>query len=84
MSAKEALDQWFIGDPDNGLFIPLKKISKEMIKQDRKKFCERRILSLAFQKYNSYEMFEASYAGCTSSYKCILREVRRRKKQNNL
>ena len=47
-----------------------------MINQDRKKFYERRILSLAFQRYSSYEMFEASYAGCTPSYKCIMREVR--------
>ena len=84
MSAKEAWDQWFIGDAENGLFTPIKKFSKEMIKQDRKKFCERRILSLAFQKYNSYEMFEASYVGFTSSYKCILSEVRKRKKQNSL
>ncbi|KAG9410554.1 hypothetical protein AC1031_018591 [Aphanomyces cochlioides] len=56
-SAKEAWIQRFTGDPQVGLFQPLRSFNKHMIRADRRKFSERLTLSLAFRKYVSYEMF---------------------------
>ena len=83
-SAKEAWDQWFIGDHDKGLLQPLKSFTQDMVRMDRKKYSERRTLSLAFAKYPNYETFEAAYVGHTNSYRSILSEVRKRKAEDCL
>ena len=75
-NALQAWNQWFTQ--------PLKKFSKEMIRTDRRKYSERLTLSMAFQKYSCYEMIEMAYAPHTDAYNKILKEVRRRKKENCL
>jgi hypothetical protein len=82
--AKEAWDQWFIGDHEKGLFQPIKQFTKEMIRIDRRKFSERQTLASAFTKYGNYEIFEVAYSGYTNTYSKILGEVRKRKRENNL
>ncbi|KAF0717014.1 Aste57867_2542 [Aphanomyces stellatus] len=83
-SALEAWQQLFVADPAKGLVCALKDYTKEMIRMDRKKYSERVTLALAFGKYQSYQQFEASYQGFTSSYVKLLREVRRMKYLNAL
>ncbi|RHY87208.1 hypothetical protein DYB35_010530 [Aphanomyces astaci] len=81
-SALEAWQQWFVADPAIGLVCALKDYTKEMIRMDRKKYSERLTLGTAFSKYQTYQQFEASYQGFTSSYAKALHEVRRRKRLN--
>ncbi|KAF0708270.1 hypothetical protein AaE_013279 [Aphanomyces astaci] len=83
-SAQDAWNQWFTGDPHVGLFQPLRSFNRQMIRADRRKYSERLTLSLAFSKYVSFEMFEAAYAGHTSSYSNTLIEVRKRKREGRL
>ena len=45
---------------------------------------ERQTLASAFTKYGNYEMFEVAYSGFKKTYSKILREVRKRKRENNL
>ncbi|RHY87450.1 hypothetical protein DYB35_009716 [Aphanomyces astaci] len=52
--------------------------------QHRKKYSERLTLAFAFEKYQSYEQFEAAYSGFTKSYARLLREVRNRKRLGTL
>jgi hypothetical protein len=47
-SAREAWNQWFLPVPEQGLFQPLNKFSKEMIRLNRKKYSERLILSRVY------------------------------------
>jgi integrase len=79
-SAREAWQQWFVADPDNGLVCALKNYSKEMIRMDRKKYSERLTLAVAFSKFQTFDQFEAAYMGFTASYAKILREIRFRKR----
>ncbi|RHZ26678.1 hypothetical protein DYB31_008489 [Aphanomyces astaci] len=83
-SAMDAWNQWFTGDPQLGLFQPLRSFTKEMIRADRRKYSERLTLSKAFAKYVSYDMFESAYEGHTSSYSNTLSEVRKRKREGRL
>jgi hypothetical protein len=83
-SAKEAWNQWFTGDASKGLFQPLKKFTSDMIRIDRRKYSERQTLSHAFEKYGSYDAFESAYSGHVSSYTTILKEVRKRKREDQL
>lgn len=83
-SAREAWDQWFFADPQRGLYQPLKSFDDQMIRKDRRKYSERLTLAKAFNRYSSYESFEESYVGFTSSYRTILQEVRKRKRESRL
>ncbi|KAF0706389.1 hypothetical protein As57867_006745, partial [Aphanomyces stellatus] len=83
-SARDAWTQWFTGDPQVGLFQPLRSFTKDMIRADRRKYSERMTLALAFSKYVSYEMFEAAYDGHTTSFSNTLAEVRKRKREGQL
>jgi integrase len=83
-SAREAWQQWFVADPDNGLVCALKDYSKEMIRMDRKKYSERLTLATAFSKFQTFDQFEAAYTGFTASYAKILREVRLRKRNSTM
>ncbi|KAF0705570.1 hypothetical protein AaE_014461 [Aphanomyces astaci] len=83
-SAHEAWCQWFYADVPGGRPCALKDFTKEMIKADRKKYSERVTLSLAFKKFQTYELFESAYAGHTDSYSSVLKEARQRKRENKL
>ncbi|ETV68428.1 hypothetical protein H257_15591 [Aphanomyces astaci] len=83
-SAMDAWNQWFTGDPQLGLFQPLRSFTKEMIRADRPKYSEHLTLSKALAKYVSYDMFESAYEGHTSSYSNTLSEVRKRKPEGRL
>jgi integrase len=83
-SAREAWDQWFSGDPEKGLFQSLSKFTPDMIRVDRRKYSERSTLAQAFVKYNSYETFAAAYGEHTVSFTKILKEVRKRKREDKL
>lgn len=83
-SAKEAWNQWFNPIPELGLFRSIRSFSKDMIRQNRRKYSERLTLASAFQKYTTYDSFERSYSGFTLSYSSILKEVRKRKRENCL
>ena len=83
-NAKGAWTQWFFGDASQGLFRPIKEISKTMLANERKKYSERVTLSLAFEKYPNFEMFEQEYAGHCNTNTALLKEVRKRKRENRL
>ncbi|ETV84119.1 hypothetical protein H257_03429 [Aphanomyces astaci] len=70
----QAWQQWFVADPGAGLVCALKDYNSDMIRLDRKKYSERLTLASAFEKYQSYEQFEAAYSGYTKSYAKLLRE----------
>ncbi|RQM16397.1 hypothetical protein B5M09_012046 [Aphanomyces astaci] len=80
----QAWQQWFVADPGAGLVCALKDYNSDMIRLDRKKYSERLTLASAFEKYQSYEQFEAAYSGYTKSYAKLLREVRHRKRLGSL
>ena len=84
MSGKEAWIHWFNGDSSKGLFQPLKQFTKDMIRNDRRRYSERAVLALAFSKYNCYEEFEREYQGYTDTYSKLLKEVRKRKRENTI
>ena len=83
-NASDAWSQWFMAEPKKGLFSAIKDFSREMIKIDRKRYSERHTLGQAFTKYVDLVQFEAAYAGHTSSYSCLLKEVRKRKREGRL
>ncbi len=66
-------------------------MNKELFIDNRKRYSERVTLSLAFERYTSYQEFELVYSGYTSTYSgnayiiiAILKEVRLRKRENRL
>ncbi|RHY86250.1 hypothetical protein DYB37_011832 [Aphanomyces astaci] len=83
-SAHEAWCQWFYADVPGGRPCALKDFTKEMIKSDRKKYSERVTLSLAFMKFQTYELFESAYAGHTETYSSVLKEARQSKREKKL
>ena len=83
-SAHDAWTQWFTPVPEIGLFRPIRSFTKDMIRVNRKKYSERQTLGTAFQKYNSFDSFQESYNGHTSTYSEILKEVRKRKREDRL
>ncbi|RHY14623.1 hypothetical protein DYB36_004968 [Aphanomyces astaci] len=84
LSGLQAWQHWFVADPGAGLVCALKDYNSDMIRRDRKKYSERLTLAFAFEKYQSYEQFEAAYSGFTKSYARLLREVRNRKRLGTL
>ncbi|RLO12303.1 hypothetical protein DYB28_009412 [Aphanomyces astaci] len=83
-SAQDAWEQWFSVDHKNGRPCALKDYTKLMIKSDRKKYSERQMIAIAFNKYQSYSHFEQAYTGYTNTYSNLLHEVRKRKRENTL
>ncbi|RHY47217.1 hypothetical protein DYB38_002078 [Aphanomyces astaci] len=83
-SAHEAWCQWFYADVLGGRPCALNDFTKEMIKADRKKYSERVTLSLAFKKFQTYELFGSAYAGHAETYRSVLKEARQRKRENKL
>ena len=81
-SAREAWMQWFAPAPELGLFQSIQSFNKSLKKKNTKKYSERQTLGLAFEKYSSYEAFEAAYSGNTKTYTAILKEVRKRKRND--
>ncbi|RHZ29887.1 hypothetical protein DYB26_011187 [Aphanomyces astaci] len=76
-SAHEAWCQWFYADVPGGRPCALKDFTKEMIKSDHKKYSERVTLSLAFKKFQTYELFESAYAGHTETYSSAVYDTKR-------
>ncbi|KAH9128585.1 hypothetical protein AeMF1_001294 [Aphanomyces euteiches] len=83
-NGREAWDQWHHANPKAGLFCALKDFTPEMIKLDRRKYSERQVLGVAFKNFQSYDQFEAVYEGYTNTYTCLVREVRKRKRESIL
>ncbi|RHZ30041.1 hypothetical protein DYB37_011674 [Aphanomyces astaci] len=71
-SGLQAWQQWFVADPGAGLVCALKDYNSDMIRLDRKKYSERLTLASAFEKYQSYEQFEAAYSGSAIFCCCFL------------
>ena len=55
-----------------------------MVKMDRKKYSERQTIASAFSKFQNFELFESAFAGHTDTYSSLLKEVRKRKREDNL
>ncbi|KAF0688549.1 Aste57867_19839 [Aphanomyces stellatus] len=83
-STMDVFRQWFYADVPGGRPCALKDFTKEMIKADRKKYSERVTLSLAFKKFPTFELFESAYLGHTETYSSVLKEARKRKREDKL
>ncbi|KAG9415341.1 hypothetical protein AC1031_008779 [Aphanomyces cochlioides] len=83
-SGREAWNQWFTIDPNGGYFCAIKDLPKEDIRRDRRKYSERLTLASAFNQYSTYDDFEAAYEGHTRTYSGLLKEVRKRKRNECL
>ncbi len=82
--AKEAWNQWYLPNPELGLFRALQDFTSEMRNVNKRRYSERQTLALAFAKYATYEEFEAGYKRFPSSFRKVLDEVRRRKASGKL